>query len=332
MLQSRRRFLAGVSGIGAAALLRAPALAAEGPPETTSVRLPKTQSICVAPQDVVADLLRAEGFTDIRYVPVSPGRNVPDAIAHGEIDFGLNYAPLQVAGIDHSVAMKVLAGIHVGCFELFVTDAIHGLPDLVGKKVGIPATGTPEHLFLSVIAGDVGINPTTIDWVTSGPKIRPKQLFVDGKIDAFLGFPPEPQELRAKRIGRVILNSAVDRPWSQYFCCMLASSAHYVEKQPIATMRVVRAILKATDLCAADPPRAARLLVDGGFTSRYDYALQTLQELPYDKWREYDAEDTIRFYSLRLHELGMIKSTPQQIITDGTDWRFLNELKKELKA
>src|SRR5262249_34864437 len=162
------------------------ALAAEGPPETTLVRLPKTQSICVAPQDVVADLLRAEGFTDIRYVPVSPGRNVPDAIALGEIDFGLNYAPLQVAGIDHSVAMKVLAGVHVGCFELFVTDAIQGLPDLVGKKVGIPATGTPEHLFLSVIAADVGIDPTTIDWVTSGPETRPKQLFVDAKIDAFL--------------------------------------------------------------------------------------------------------------------------------------------------
>ena len=74
------------------------------------------------------------------------------------------------------------------------------------------------------------------------------------------------------------------------------------------------------------------LIVDGGFTERYDYALQTLSEIPYDKWREYDAEDTIRFYALRLHELGMIKSSPQKIIAEGTDWRFLNELKRELKA
>ena len=29
---------------------------------------------------------------------------------------------------------------------------------------------------------------------------------------------------------------------------------------------------------------------------------------------------------------GMIKSTPQQIIAEGTDWRFLNEIKRELKA
>ena len=85
----------------------------------------------------------------------------------------------------------------------------------------------------------------------------------------------------------------------------------------------MRAILKAADLCATEPARAARLLVDGGFTPRYDYALQTLSELPYDKWREYDAEDTVRFYALRLRETGFIKSSPQKIIADGTDWRFL---------
>jgi NitT/TauT family transport system substrate-binding protein len=94
----------------------------------------------------------------------------------------------------------------------------------------------------------------------------------------------------------------------------------------------LRAILKATDLCAAEPTRVAQSLVDRGFTDRYDYALQTLGEVPYDKWREYDAEDSIRFYALRLHEAGMIKSSPQKIIADGTDWRFLNELKRELKG
>ena len=74
------------------------------------------------------------------------------------------------------------------------------------------------------------------------------------------------------------------------------------------------------------------MLVDGGFTPPYDYALQSLQELPYDKWREYDAEDTLRFYALRLRETGFIKSSPQKIIADGTDWRFLDELKRELKT
>jgi NitT/TauT family transport system substrate-binding protein len=140
------------------------------------------------------------------------------------------------------------------------------------------------------------------------------------------------QDLRDRHIGHVVANSTVDRPWSQYFCCMLASNRDYVRNHPVATKRVLRALLKADDLCATEPTRVAQRLVDGGFTPRYDNALQTMNEVPYDKWREYDPEDTIRYYALRLHEVGFIKATPQKIIADGTDWRFLNELKRELKA
>jgi NitT/TauT family transport system substrate-binding protein len=109
-------------------------------------------------------------------------------------------------------------------------------------------------------------------------------------------------------------------------------NADFVRCYPIATKRVLRAILRAADLCASDPARAARIMVDGGFVETYAYALQTLTELPYGVWREYDPEDTLRFYALRLQEVGMIRSTPQKIIAAGTDWRFLNELRRELKT
>ena len=113
---------------------------------------------------------------------------------------------------------------------------------------------------------------------------------------------------------------------------MLAGNSDYIRKYPVATKRVVRAVLKAADQCATEPALVARRLVDGGYTDRYDDALQMLTDLPYDKWREYDAEDTVRFYALRLHEAGMIKADPKKIIADTTDWRFLNELKRELKG
>jgi NitT/TauT family transport system substrate-binding protein len=113
---------------------------------------------------------------------------------------------------------------------------------------------------------------------------------------------------------------------------MLFGRTEFVQKYPIATKRVVRAILKATDLCASEPERMARLMVERGFTPRYDYALQSLQELPYGVWRDYDPEDTVRFYSLRLNEAGFIKSVPKRIIAEHTNWRFLNELKRELKT
>ncbi len=95
---------------------------------------------------------------------------------------------------------------------------------------------------------------------------------------------------------------------------------------------MVRAILKAADICISDPEMVARLLIDGGYTPNYDFALQALREIRYAPWRDFDPEDTIRFFSLRLNEAGMIKSSPQKIIADGTDWSFFNELKRELKA
>jgi NitT/TauT family transport system substrate-binding protein len=109
-----------------------------------------------------------------------------------------------------------------------------------------------------------------------------------------------------------VVNSGVDPPWSQYFCCIVTGNREFVRKYPVATKRALRAILKATDVCALDPDHAAQLIVEKGFTTRYDYALQTMRETPYNHWREYDPEDTVRFYALRLHEIGMIMSTPQK--------------------
>jgi NitT/TauT family transport system substrate-binding protein len=73
-------------------------------------------------------------------------------------------------------------------------------------------------------------------------------------------------------------------------------------------------------------------LVERGFVPSYDYALQTLNDLRYDRWRDYDPDDAVRFFALRMQETGMINSSPQKIASDGTDWRFLNELKRELKT
>jgi NitT/TauT family transport system substrate-binding protein len=329
----RRRFLASLSMAGIAGLLSPQAsLAAEPPPETTTVTLAKVGGICVAPQYVAEDLLRAEGFTNVRYVPAVPGADQAKKLALGEIDFTMNFVASLVVAVDAGSPITVLAGVHPGCFELFANSRIRGIADLKGKTVGVQALGTSQHQFLAAIAAYVGLDPVEdINWVTT-QSVKPIELFAQGKIDAFLGFPPEPQELHARKIGHVVVNSALDRPWSQYFCCMLAGNRTFIQRNPVATKRVMRAILKAADLCISDPQGVAQRLVEGKFTPRYDYALQALTDVPYGKWRDYDAEDTVRFYALRLREAGMIKSTPQTIIADGTDWRLFNELRRELKG
>jgi NitT/TauT family transport system substrate-binding protein len=333
IMQNRRQFLTTLSLAGAAALVRGPpALAAEGSLETTTVRLPRTPTICTAPQYVGEELLRAEGFADISYIDFASSAEFSEALAHGKIDFTGHFAPQWVSAVDGGAAITILAGMHVGCFELFGNERVRRIIDLKGKAVGVTGLGASDHMFVSVMAANIGLDPVNdIRWIASQSP-TPAALFADGKIDACLGLPPVAQDLRARRIGQVVVNSAMDRPWSQYFCCMLAGNRDWVQKRPVATKRVLRAILKAADLCAINPPRVAQRLVDGGFTPRYDYALQTLSELPYDKWSEYDHEDTLRFYALRLREAEMIKASPQKIIADGTDWRFLNELKRELKA
>jgi NitT/TauT family transport system substrate-binding protein len=327
--QSRRDFLTTVSAAGAVGVIGGHvSVADEGPPETTTIRLSQDPSICPAPAYVADDLLRAEGFTEIRYV-TTPGL---EPIARGEVDFDLVIATRGVSSLDAGTPITALAGVHIGCFELFAHEPIRTISDLKGRRVGVQYLGSSGHLLLAVMAAHVGLDPHgDIEWITR-PSGKFTELFAAREVDAFLGFPPEPQEMRARKIGRVILNTATERPWSQYFCCMLFGNREFVRDNPVATKRAMRAILKAVDFCAAEPEKAAQRLVDGGFTPRYDHALQTLTEIPYGRWREFDPEDSLRFFALRLHEVDMISSSPNTLLAEGTDWRFLNELRRELKA
>ena len=327
----RREFLCGTTLASTSALLgiRPEVAGAEPPPETTRLRLPRYpfDVACTAPQWVAEDLLKAEGFSSVEYVTTPLAT---DALAAGELDLIVADAPGIILRLDAGKPIVVLARIHGGCYELFAGDRVRSIRDLKGKTVA--AANVARRAFVASMAAYVGLDPgRDVSFVI--PKDgQAMQLFVEGKADAFLGFPPEPQELRARRIGHVVVRTAVDWPWSQYFCCVAIGNRDFVRKSPVATKRALRALVKATDLCAADPERVVRSLVERGFLKNHDYSLQALREIPYRRWREYDSADTIRFYALRMHEAGVIKSSPQKLIAEGTDWRFVNELKKELKG
>ncbi len=330
---SRREFVGGLTLVASAGLgMRPERAAAEPPPETTKLRLLKEKGrTCWAPQYVAEDLLRAEGFTDVTYVDF-PGGAASELLVAAKADISLHFVGPNIIRLDQGDPAVFLAGVHVGCFEVIATERVRRITDLKGKTAGVPDLRGAEYTFFASIAAHVGLTPRKdITWAVN-PREESIRLLTEGKIDALLDFPPTPQELRAKKIGHVLVNSAVDRPWSQYFCCLAISSREFVRKHPVATKRALRAILKAADMCAQEPERVARALVAGKYTPRYDLALQIVKEIPYNRWREYDPEDTIRYYALRLHEIGMIKSNPRQIIAQGTDWRFFNQLKSELKG
>ena len=333
----RREFVKGVAALaGSAGLLgydMKPS-SAEPPPEITKIRLSLSPVICLAPQYLAEELLRLEGFSQIEYVP--QGKDDPNLIAMlgaGRTDFTMGGATGLVPALDGGKPIVVLAGVHGGCYELFGNERIQAIRDLKGKSVAIWGPVADDHVYVASMLAYVGIDPRTdVKWVATPTFEGPMEHFVGGKVDAFLGFPPHPQMVRAKKIGHVIVNTAQDRPWSKHFCCMIAGHQEFVRKHPVATKRVVRAILKAADVCAREPERAARYMVKKGYEANYDIALEVVKEVSYNAWRIFDPEDALRFHALRLHEVGMIKSNPQKLIAQGTDWRFLNELKKELKA
>jgi NitT/TauT family transport system substrate-binding protein len=334
ILQNRRSFLTGISAIGVAGLTcRYAALAQEKVPETTTVRLPrwKNGAYCWAPLYIAGQLLRAEGFT-VEDVQGDQTLDNSMWIADGQTDFDFNMPSMQILQIEAGAPIKIVTGIHTGCFEMIGSEGIRTVSDLRGKRIGVGVMNSHPHILATLMISYVGLDPKEdVEWIEGG-ETAPSQLFLNGEIDAFITGAPEPQILRQKKIGHTIISNALDRPWSHYFCCTLAASADYVERHPIATKHIMRAILKGANLCASDPAFAARQLVDTGYLPDYGLTLQILNELKYDAWREYDAEDSMRFYALRMQEVGLIKSSPQEIISKGTDWRFLNELKRELKT
>ena len=306
--------------------------AVEAPPEIGRIRLIAVPAICVAPEWVAESLLKAEGFTEVEYIKMNITTPGGGPVAEGAADIGFDAVGPLITAVDAGAAVVALAGAHLGCYELFGGPRVRAVRDLKGKTVSIDGFNGPQHVFLASMVAYVGLDPRKdINWVVH-ESAESIDLFAAGKIDAFLGFPPEPQEIRARGLGHLVVNTAVDKPWSQYYCCMVAGNRYFVQRYPVATKRALRAILKAADLCAQEPERAARIIVDKGFTKNYAYALETLKEVRYNAWRAYDPEDAIRFHAIRLHDVGMIKSTPQKIIANGAQWRFLNELRKELKA
>ena len=257
----RRHFLTGSAAVVTtiAAHRGGLAVAAEPPPETTRVRLGAVPSICLSPQYVAEDLLRAEGFTDIRYPPVSGGLPGAKEMGTGDADIAMNFAAPLVVALDGGTPIVVLAGVHVGCFELIATDRVRTIKDLKGKTVAVFGLESAQHIFLASMASLVGLDPRKdITWVTH-PAAEAKRLLAEGKIDAFLGFPPDPQELARQgdrpRRGEQRLRSAVVavlllHGGGEPGIRRAASGRHQA--------RAARDPERRTEVCALDPARAAR--------------------------------------------------------------------------
>jgi NitT/TauT family transport system substrate-binding protein len=307
------------------------------PPETTTVRY--VSPAACDPLWAVRDYLLQEGFTDIQFVrmPVT----TTAWLTGDKADFNAGYGNLIAASVDEGLPIVTLAGIHPGCFELFVTPGIATISDLRGKTIAVNLKSASDQFygFFAILLAFVGVDARTeVNFIEVPPDSAAlRDAFLDGRSQAFIASGQFGPLLRRnpKNPGKVILDTTMQKPWSQYYCCNLVANRDWARKNPVATKRFTRAILRAADEVAKDKPRAAHEYVARGFYATpsptdEDITNEVIRDLSYD-WREFDPEETLRFFALRLADAKLIKSTPQQIIAQGSDFAYMREQRTALK-
>ena len=317
-----------------------PSTGALPPPETTTLRIGP-----VAPCDpwywLSDGYLREEGFTDIQYGKGS----VPERTA----DLQTVYANSLVVSIDAGSPVLIVAGMHTGCIQLFARPGIDKIADLRGKTIAVNSKAavlpfvnqTIPSLFYGFLVSlftHVGMQPSDANFVEIGDDKDLVSYFIDGKADATLTVHAQGPILQAnpKNPGHVILDTSLDKPWSQNYCCLLFTDRDWAKANPVAVKRATRALLRGVDAGKRDLRAAAKSAADQGtYRSSPAFTEQVIYDVIKDEsfdWREYDPEETMRFFALRLADAKLIKKTPQQIISEGTDLAWFRQLRKELKA
>ena len=195
-----------------------------------------------------------------------------------------------------------------------------------------PALGSDPHLFVSAMATYVGLDPVhDINWVISD--ITPIELFAEGKIDAFLGFALEAQELRARKLGHVVV--------SGNFGSALVAVLLLHAGRPARTMSsAIRSRPSASCARYSRAPTSAfpiRRWLRASWSMAGTPTTTTMRCARSPNFRTPNGANSIPrirsgFSRCACMKPGIVKSSPQKIIANGTDWRFLNELKRELKT
>lgn len=200
---TRRVFLRAVRGTSPAVLLPRTARAAvEPPPETKRIRPANRSVLCEAPQYVAEELLQGEGFTEITYAKRSD-LEAEDAFAAGDLDISMAYVVPMIPRIDAGHPIVVLAGVHVGCIEIFANPRIRALRDLKGKRFAIddPRDKTHVYGFMAIILGQIGLDAARdVTWVVAEARSG-RGSWPTARSTRFSDFPRSPRRRGRTRSG-----------------------------------------------------------------------------------------------------------------------------------
>jgi NitT/TauT family transport system substrate-binding protein len=300
------------------------------PPETTAIRL--GPGACDAPMMIAERYLQEEGFTNVQFVTAGG----PPGLTGDRADLVVMFVPTLTSAVEAGAAIIGVGGLHTGCAEIWAPPNVATLKDARGRTVVVTAK-TPENLPYSYIAlglKNAGVDPSEVNFVVQ-PDANLTQLFLEGKSDllflattADVAFKSNPQNK-----GHVVLDQAMEKPWSEQNCCMLTTTTAWLKANPIATRRALRAIYRAADSLPKDRIDAAKVAAEKGLfggPANIELVRGAANMVPYD-WRDYDVSESMRFHAKLMSAVNLSKLTPEETITKSTDLRFAKELATELK-
>ena len=328
IIQNRRDFLVSTSLAAAAGVLGARrSLADEGPPETTTIRLAFTTGhlLCPCWTGRGAAARRRASRTSNTCKPPEASAS-PQMIAkrrrrlrrqlrrHGRLPSGCRPAAHRA----RRPACRLLRAVRARA------DPQHQRPEGPARRHP-ERSNSSGHLYLSIMATlrrprrPAGLRvdravPMAMRW-SSSPTARPMPSSA---------FRPEPQELRARGIDRVILSTVSDRPWSQYLLLHDLRQPRLGARAPCRDQALSARGLQGRRVLRRPTPSMPRVVWSmAGSRRSTTTPSRRSSELPYELWHEYDSEDSMRFCGLRLHEAGMLRiHAPNALLAEGTDWSF----------
>src|SRR6266404_5461933 len=190
--------------------------------------------------------------------------NYKDVLALGGFDITHHLVMYFLKPIEQGLDVRFTAGIHKGCLRVQASTkgGIRTVPDLRGKRIGVPGMGTPPFIFANRVLGANGIDASKdVTW-----RVFPAGelgLALDkGEVDAVADSEPIGSLLLADGKVRNVADQAQDMPYKNEYCCAVIVNGKYLAAHPKESAAATRALLKGAKWVEANPAAAARLSVE----------------------------------------------------------------------
>lgn len=234
----------------------------------TTITVGYDGGVCTSPV-VMANILGYYKEEGIEVTVVGMGNNTAEAIGTGKVTVGTDHIAYLMVPCVNGVDIIFTTASQVGCKSLYVLkdSGIEKTSDLKGKNVAIPAGyGSFDHnIALRFFQKDgIGTNEVNYKVVESGAAILAMQ---NGEIDGAILSDQYSYNFVKDGTLKYVRSLTWDEDFSKDVCCVVAFSKTFYEKNPITTLKMTRAVLKAKNWINANPAEAAKVMLDNNITS-----------------------------------------------------------------